>query len=594
MPEKRFSIKKEALNKYLIDIFIAFFYLIMACAYCYPAFFEGKNILGIWDNKYMIWEMWTLHKNLFVEPNNPWIVDNIYYPYGYISILYVSIIPDLIGSVLLNFFNLITTYNIIIIFSFFSAALFMYIFLNYLFKDKWAAFFGGCLYGFSSYTQVLMTYGHNNLICIQFFPLFVMSVFMLKEKITPFRNLFFFISYVLLGLTNPYYFIYLLVFFLTYLVIYDHFTKKLSKEFLLNFIVISFFATIVLFMFYYPNQVGKYDSPDVKYLKNIGSYAYFSNDAINFFIPPPTNPLWRHFTIFLNGKLGHGDTQFFGYSVLALVFITLFFSKWKDKKFWLIYLIIVSILSLGPLLKFYGHVYKIPLPYLVFTKTPIVWGLRAPSRLNAAIIFSLCILTAEAIRFLKCKYSSKIFYPVYIILLLAVLYENIYLDYSVLPEPKSINVRYSSAEIPAFYKDLANRDDVNVLMELPSGNEQLCEIYDYEYMYYQTYHNKKIMSGKVPRYLEKYEEIRTQDPILKYFYVPALISSMSKEEREKVVNGTIPKLKELKVDYLILHPLIDWIIPTDKYNDLKNLIFEIFGNKIEQKDNLWVVDIRKL
>lgn len=580
---------------FLCSVIVA--YLVLTCLYCYPVFTsKQKIVLGFWDNYYAAWDMWVFARNTVDFPGLPWVTDLVYHPTAYVTVIYQAIPNNLMAVGLLQWLSLPTTYNLIVMILFFSSALAMFVLLLNLLEDRCAAFFGGCLYGFSSFMQVAMCYGHTNRMQLQYFPLFILSVVLLKKKITPWRNLFFFVSFVLLAVSCAYNFIYLLGSFIACMIIYDLATRRFNREFFANFIVLSFLSCIVVFLFYYPNQAGKFNSPEVTYLKNnIGAYSTYSNDLINFVVPPPQHPLWKRVTTFLDGKVNHGDTQFFGYGTILLSLYALLFVKWKEKKFWLFYFIVVSVFSLGPILRICGATkfggVPIPLPYYVMTKLPIVWGLRIPSRFNVGILCSYCILAGVAIKHIRGRISPKAFYPLFAIVVLIVLYENIYLDHGIRNQSNFYKCQYLPGTVPDFYRDLATRDDVDVLLELPSGAEQLCEIYDFRYMFYQTIHEKKLMSGKLPRYLPEYEKTRATDPILKYLYNPRLIKDVDSNGRKKISNSIESTLRHYGVDYLILHEHLGWVISAELYNDLKNLIDYAFGDRVQIIGDLRVVKV---
>ncbi len=122
----------------------------------------------------------------------------------------------------------------------------------------------------------------------------------------------------------------------------------------------------------------------------------FSADLFSFITPSPQHPIWGSFFDSLFGKYFTGNNaesvQYLGISILVAI---LFFHKHiphRQKRLWIITIIVFGIMSLGPVLHIFGKETSIPLPYTLVTNLPVFSAIRVVARAGVMVGFATCVL----------------------------------------------------------------------------------------------------------------------------------------------------------------------------------------------------------
>ncbi|MDQ3929940.1 MAG: hypothetical protein M3328_12450, partial [Chloroflexota bacterium] len=124
-----------------------------------------------------IWNLWWVKQALLVEHTNPYHTNLLYYPEG-VSLYFHTLVltAGLVGIPLQLFgFNLIATYNLVLLSTFVLAGYGMYLLCMYLTRHAWASFVGGIVFAFSPYHLAHMS-GHMNLASLQWLPFYVLAL----------------------------------------------------------------------------------------------------------------------------------------------------------------------------------------------------------------------------------------------------------------------------------------------------------------------------------------------------------------------------------------------------------------------------------
>lgn len=439
---------------------------------------------------------WDIHK-LTTGLNGFWDT-NMFYPEN----LTLAYSEHLLGSALLGLpiflltKNIILTYNFVFLLSFFLAGLGAYFLVFYLTKNRWAGIIAGIIYAFAPFRFAHL--GHLQLLTAQWMPfclLFLHKFFRKGDN----KNLVLFIFFFLLqSLSCNYYAAFLslavAIFILYYVLIFKKYIQKI-------FCLKLFFALVVIFLVMIPFVLSYYSlQKDMGFKHPLGEVIFFSAQSQSYLAAPPFNLLWGK----IIADFGGNEKYLF----IGLMALILMFFGWlpelirqkrldKDKIFYLFFLFLAFILSLGPIIVLFGH--TLPGPYIVlFEYIPGFEGVRVPARFGILFLLAASVLAGYGLKeilehqIIRFKQLFK-----YIFILFVILFLNF--EYISLPLPvKSMKV---GQEVPEVYQWLAEQPEDFAIIELPMPPLGPDVIW-YEqtpkeapYLYYSTYHWKKLVNG---------------------------------------------------------------------------------------------------
>ncbi|MEP6774747.1 MAG: hypothetical protein ABJA50_04050 [Chloroflexota bacterium] len=125
-----------------------------------------------WAN---IWNLWWVKQALLDRHINPYHTDMLYYPGGVNLYLHTLTLTAGLISIPLQLlgFNLLATYNLVLLLSFVLAGYGAFLLCHYLSANRWASFVGGAIFTFAPYHFAHLL-GHMNLVSLQWIPLYVL------------------------------------------------------------------------------------------------------------------------------------------------------------------------------------------------------------------------------------------------------------------------------------------------------------------------------------------------------------------------------------------------------------------------------------
>jgi len=488
-------------NKAFIYLVVILFFLFFSIINTYPLITHitthelGDGGDGFWA----VWGFWWMKKAIIDLHQNPFHTDYFFYPNGTDLYLHPIIPVTSLISIPLQYLsngNLILTYNLIAIFNFVLAGFGMFILAYYFTKNKFASFIAGYIFAFSPYTMS-HALGHLNLMSMGFIPFFIYYFVKFHED-SSLKNMIYSSLFLILTTFSEYYYGYFMFIFVFLYEIYYFYMRdfKVSKIFLLRLSLIF----IIYFLVSSPIFLG------IAKCLFSGGYSgnqdsdFWSPDVISFFVPG--NIL--KFSLFFNGfdwwqkvvensHMGAENNHFLGYTILLLILagVYLIKNKKQDKKlfsekyyfkFFLILGIIFFVFALGTKLKIFGYYFKnINLPYYYIYNTLHI--LYASGRFSVVIFLSLGILVSISINRiskLMCFKMKMIFYVIIFLLII--------LEFLVIPYP------ITHIETSDFYLQLGKDKGDFVIHDL-SDREYGWYSAGTRHLYYQTIHNKKILTG---------------------------------------------------------------------------------------------------
>lgn len=490
------------INSYKTHLIVIILYAILTIILTFPLFFHMDTWLSLGDPAFNTWVLaWDVH-SLLTDPFDLFNT-NIFYPLTKNTLAFSE---HLIANMLVAFpvivitNNPILAYNIILFLSFIFSGYGMFLLIKYYITDDYSAFIGGVVFAFCT-IRFAHIY-HLQLLTVQWMPFCLLYLDKFLHKGDS-RNLFLlYIFYVLQILSSWYSAFYITislgVYALGILTLYEEARKNLyQRSYQLKTILflICIFVAVAPFAYPYIQVANEYG-----FVRSLDDVSYFSADLGDYFLTPIDNLIYGKISYPFQINRNTAEHSLFpGISALLLSMYGLFLLRRikfggkckialinisdKIQNIYLIIALIAFILSLGYPLHFFGHILNIEMPYkYLFEYFPGFKSMRVPSRFGIIFMLSLSVLVGYGLSKLidsKTKIKKNI---LFFILLSLILIESLYI-----PMGSGIPI---NPEIPEMYKYLANEKDDFAIVELPSNLWN-----DTKYMYYSTYHWKKMVNG---------------------------------------------------------------------------------------------------
>lgn len=224
-------------------------------------------------------------------------------------------------------------------------------------------------------------------------------------------------------------------------------------------------------------------------------------DVAALFVPNPNHPLSP-------AALGDWVRRLPGESVASIpwvVLLTLFgASKWatyRPDRGWLAMAVVFLSLSLGPFVRIAGIETLVPTPWTLARYMPLLGEARMPSRMSVLVVLALSVLFVGAFALLLRRHRG-----------LAVII-GVALAFELLSAPRTLY----RADIPAIFNSV-RRDprDARVLI-VPTGIKDGLDTvgnFSAAELFYQTAHEKPLVSGYLSRISEPRKKQYTGHPVL--------------------------------------------------------------------------------
>src|SRR3989338_8568269 len=133
-------------------IFVIIMYAFLTIILTYPSVLNlTSKVIGSGGDIWVyLWNMWWVGESLFELGISPYYTYYMFYPTG-VSLAYMtmSLYNSFLAIVLQYFFNMITTYNILLLSTFVISGYSMYLLAKYFTNDKLASFAAGIIFAFS-------------------------------------------------------------------------------------------------------------------------------------------------------------------------------------------------------------------------------------------------------------------------------------------------------------------------------------------------------------------------------------------------------------------------------------------------------------
>lgn len=461
------------------------------------------------DAPIFLWDAWWMQKALFTK-TTLWNTDYIFYPQT-ISLIFhtLALVNSFVIALLALAMPLILSFNLYFLLSIALAGWGMFLLVRYLTKNSHAGLISGIIFAFAPYLTAHWL-GHQNLITLWFIPLFILCLLRATKENLWRWPIF---AGILAGLAslNDFYNPLFLIIFLIWFIIYNLFANPSSRRF-------SWWSKIIAIIIIWLGIWSIWLIPALQVI-HTGNYdqslmsaeqitAFYSADFIRYFTPSFLNPFLGKLASLVPGRFSGGveNTLFLGYIPLLLMFWLVVLGLRKKLvlslplgiNFWGMTALVFILLAAGPYFKIAERITHIPLPYLWLYKiVPEIGNFRVPARFSIMAMLALTVLAGIAINYLLISIRRPIFRRLaFYILATLILIEFIPAPYPIM-----------DLTIPPVYQTIKENPEIKSLLDIPWGiNSGYWDKGNFQsrFIYYATYHGKKIAEGSVSRIPKSY------------------------------------------------------------------------------------------
>lgn len=534
-------------------------YLLAASLLTWPLITDlSGQILGTpGDAPLYLWNAWWFKYSLF-SLHSPFFSDLIAHPLG-ANLAFSSL--TLTNSLYIGLIDLLTSpvvaFNIFTISSMALAAFGMYLLVDWLVANKYAAFIGGAMFAFNSvvFNKALGHYNYLSVYLIPFFLLFFAKIFIERKK----KQAVLAAIFLALSFYNDYYYTLGLIFFASLIGLWCMFKQKTQLKDNLRLLGIFLGSWLVMISPLLILAVKGALAGDFP-LANLAQVNLYSADPRSFFIPPALHTVFGSwFVNYYNTLNYHNSTVYVGFSLLVLALVGYFVGKETKQKLpsgvWAATAAFFFFFALGPLLYLDGTIFDInqlkltiPLPYLLVSFVPFIKGILVPARLIIFMDLALIVLASFALKAIFEKAAVKKITKFFI----ASLFIGIFIFENI-----SVPLPVNAVTALPFYEELGRQSDDFTLLELPFalstsfytlGSVPSSAVTQY----YQAVHHKKILGGWISRVPDSYYEFYAKITGLDYLINPQQV--MMEDDMVKTRDQAKANFQKLGIRYVIIHP----------------------------------------
>jgi len=494
-------------------------YLLFTTFYTWPTlphFFT--HIPGAGDAPWFLWQFWWFKHALLDLHQSPYVTNLIYYPLQDVPVMAQTPVNEVFSLPLQVAFNVVILNNLLFVLTYLFSGYFTYLLGITLTRRRGLAFVGGLLFAFCSYRGI-RSLGHMSLLTTQWMPLFLLAAIQCGRRPSWQRGVAAGLAASLVALSSPYYiglFLFPVVLVGALYIVFWRRDLIRQKELWLAGIVggIAFIALTVPLYFHYLQL-----EPEIYTINDTlqTGAAIYSADLLSWWLPSGMHPLWQPFTAsiyrgFTTANLVE-TTLFVGYLPLILFLLSFGLRPYSSAlHFWQMLALFTWSLSLGPMLHFYGQALFAWMPYRFLIALPGFGSFRIPSRAGVTAALALSVITMLVLDQMMRRYR-RVPWPLILSIGALLVFVN---NLAIFPFPQT------DSRIPTIYTEVAENAAATAIMELPAGeyfhrgNNFFGEVS--KAMYYQSYHQKPIVSGYLGRRPARLAEPEHTMPFVRHFF----------------------------------------------------------------------------
>jgi hypothetical protein len=530
-----------------------------------------------------IWNFWWAKKTCLGFCGDFWYTNYQFFPGG-TSLLFQSFsLPNLIIMSPFMFLGLspVAAFNISLMLAVITSSIGAYALAYYLTKDSKASIISGLIYSISPYMIIHILDGQMNLSTIQFFPLFILFLFKSSDSKKNIHPIIAGLLLFIIGLNDFTLLVFGIIIWIIWF-IYKILTEKNNYKDFLKKTLITFIVFLTPFMIYAYNNF-KQSSQFSLFGETKWDSEYFSADVKYFITPPETTIIGNKL---LDNKYEITERSYsnkniyLGFTVILLSGLGFFWKRksLKNINFWLYMFILGFILSLGPKLYFNEKIIYEKMPFILIESIPFINNLKSPTRFTLLVFLSLSILAAYGYMEIKKKIKNKTIKKTFIIIIIFLI---IFEYFPFFQRSRVLN-------IPEGIKKIREDSSSFAIIELPilwmSGLGYEGSAFKPEFLYYQTYHEKKMAGGYITRMKPNEYESYKNDNLLNYYM------TQEKRVKDESINQALTTLNKYKTlepeeilnnnnyKYIIIHRNINNNLYKNIKDILRNNIEKIYSN----------------
>jgi hypothetical protein len=525
----------------LTHILAVILYLVLALAATWPLVrYLGTHVPGsdtwAFDEYTFIWNSWWLRYSLFDLGQNPLYSTHTFYPLGIGLVLYTyNLFNALISLPLQPFLSLPAISNLTFLLATVLSGYGVFVLVEYLVgtarrgtgngqhaaRDPhrgssamyFAAFLAGLIYAFGSYRLVYAAMGHYDMWSTAWIPFYALYLFKTIRE-PRLRNAILAGIFLVLSMLSEMIFgvfLGMLTIIVLAFVVGRRGREEVAgglRSLLGRLAVMGLVATLLYLPVLIPvlgEMFGGYE------LAGWGDAEKLSVDLMGLITPTALHPLGGDWVQTLRqtqegtSRFRDVNTVFLGWAGLALAVVGAVRYR-RRVAAWITSFVIFAVFGLGPLLQINGRsifdldglLVNVPLPFIALHYIPLVKANRVPNRFSVVLMLSLAVLAGYGAYWLLTKVTSSKtrvvgIVPVACTLLLAAL---------IIFEHWSVPLPLTDARIPPVYRQVAEEPGDFAILQLPMGWRNSFGVQGAEStrtQYYQTYHNKRLLSGNISR-----------------------------------------------------------------------------------------------
>lgn len=468
------------------------------------------------DGMQNVWNIWWVNQVVHRPDLYPsiWYTNLLHWPAG-TTLVGHTLTPfnGFLAVVLLSFFSLKTTFNVLLIFAFVTTGMTTYWLAYYLTRSFWAGLLAGFVVTFSGYHFAHAIGSHLPPMSMEWLPLFLLCWYVLLTRPGPLIGLGAALAFWLVSLCDPYYFLFCILtggLMLGWYALQQRSLRFLTRREYLVPLALFLGAALLLVG---PQMIRLLISNQRDPLIGAHDPAEWSLDLLALVIPG-ASWLFNGWTESYWSRLPGNPVENSGFLALPVfVFVGYLWARRKSLEpavrqqliLWSFLAILFFLLALGPVLHVAGTaVWGGLMPYTLLARLlPFLSIAGLPARMVAIVILSTAILSAFALRELLAQRGRMRW--ITIGLLAVLVFQAV---------PAALPT--STVGVP---------DYVTALAQLPEdgGVLNLVKTRMGSQLYYQTVHGKPIAFGyvsRLPSSVTAQDEALTQ-AILRWDY-PAL------------------------------------------------------------------------
>jgi hypothetical protein len=466
-------------------------YALLTIVLTYPTAFRlTTHIPGKGDAPWFLWDLWWFKHALVDLHQSPLHTNLIYYPLTDVPVSWQTPINEFFTIPLQTLTGVVLLYNLLFLSTFVLSGYFMYLLVADVVRRRDLAFVGGLIFAFCSYRGV-RGLGHLSLLTTQWMPLSLLLLIRCYRRPTVQTGVAAGVGVALVALSSPYYVAYFLLpvgmVASLYVLLWRRTVLRL-RLFWLAALSAVLVAGALCIPFY--NSYLQLDSQTQAVLKAGQQHVdEYSADLMSYVLPPGEHPFWGRYTVeFYNHFTTSNEaetTVFFGF-LSPLLAIASIFPRWRGRRqviFWQILALLAFLLSLGPVLHIFGRPIFEGMPYRGFMVLPYSEAFRIPSRIGITAALAAIVLAMMVLKRWMESHPLWRWRPL-LVTWSALLLFNMTFNFP---------FRSADARVPEAFRQIADTPGDFAVLELPAG-EMFAEWMSW-YMYYQTFHHKRLVSG---------------------------------------------------------------------------------------------------